>query len=88
MNLILSCIAALQVPMIMMSQNRKEEKNRKRAENDNLVNLKAEMEIKSLHQKMDLLLKEQIKSLSDAYFKQLLRLEEINNKLDKLKNNA
>ena len=58
MNLILSCIAALQAPIIMMSQNRQEEKDRKRAENDYLINLKAELEVRSLHQKMDLLLQE------------------------------
>lgn len=65
MNLILSCIAALQAPIIMMSQNRKEEKDRMRSENDYLINLKAEMGIRSLHQKMDLLLGEQIKKLYD-----------------------
>jgi uncharacterized membrane protein len=86
MNLILSCIAALQAPVIMMSQNRKEEKDRKRAENDYLVNMKAEMEIRSLHQKMDLLLEEQIKTLFDAHAKQLVLLNEINLKLDKISN--
>lgn len=49
MNLVLSCIAAIQAPIIMMSQNRKEEKNRQRAENDYVVNLKAEIQIKALH---------------------------------------
>ena len=63
MNLILSCIAALQAPVIMMSQNRQEEKDRMRAENDYMVNLKAELEVRSLHEKMDLLLEEQIKTL-------------------------
>jgi uncharacterized membrane protein len=65
MNLILSCIAALQAPIIMMSQNRQEEKDRKRSENDYLINLKAEMQIRSLNQKIDLLLEEQIKTLFD-----------------------
>ena len=51
MNLFLSTIAALQAPVILMSQNRKEEKDRKRAENDYMINLKAEIEIRSLHQK-------------------------------------
>jgi len=51
MNLILSCIAALQAPIIMMSQNRQEEKDRKRSENDYLINLKSELEIRSLNQK-------------------------------------
>lgn len=66
MNLILSCIAALQAPIIMMSQNRQEEKDRKRSENDYLINLKAELEIRALHQKVDLLLEEQIKILFDS----------------------
>ena len=66
MNLILSAIAALQAPIIMMSQNRKEERDRKRSENDYLINLKAELEIRSLHQKIDLLLEEQIKVLFES----------------------
>ncbi len=77
MNLILSCIAALQAPIIMMSQNRQEEKDRKRAENDYLVNLKAEVEIRSLNQKIDLLLEEQIQTLNDMQEKQLMMLNEI-----------
>ena len=85
MNLILSCIAALQAPIIMMSQNRKEEKDRKRSENDYLVNLKAEMEIRSLHQKMDLLLGEQIKTLFETQEKQFAILKEIKLKLEKSK---
>ena len=84
MNLILSCIAALQAPVIMMSQNRKEEKDRMRSENDYLINLKAEMEIRSLHQKMDLLLEEQIKTLYDVQERQSLMLKEIDLKLEKL----
>ena len=84
MNLILSCIAALQAPVIRMSQNRQEEKDRMRSENDYLINLKAEMQIRSLHQKMDLLLEEQIKTLFDSQAKQFTLLKEINVKLDKL----
>lgn len=84
MNLILSCIAAMQAPIIMMSQNRQEEKDRMRSENDYLINMKAEMEIRSLHQKIDLLLEEQIKTLFDTQAKQFKMLEEINHKLDKL----
>jgi len=53
LNLILSCIAALQAPVIMMSQNRKEDKDRTRSEHDYQVNLKAEIEIKQLHDKLD-----------------------------------
>jgi uncharacterized membrane protein len=82
MNLILSTIAALQAPIIMMSQNRQEEKDRMRSENDYLINLKAEMEIRSLHQKIDLLLEEQIKTLFDSQAKQFKMLEEINSKID------
>ncbi|MGV9003062.1 DUF1003 domain-containing protein [Flavobacterium sp.] len=77
MNLILSCIAALQAPIIMMSQNRQEEKDRKRSENDYLINLKAELEIQALHQKMDLLLEEQIKILFESQAKQLKILESL-----------
>ncbi len=71
MNLVLSCIAAMQAPIIMMSQNRKEEKDRKRSENDYLINLKAELEVRSLHQKIDLLLEEQIKILFESQARQL-----------------
>ena len=82
MNLILSCIAALQAPIILMSQNRQEEKDRMRSENDYLINLKAEMQIRSLHQKMDLLLEEQIKTLFETQEKQFKILQEISQKLD------
>ncbi|MEI6578642.1 MAG: DUF1003 domain-containing protein [Eubacteriales bacterium] len=53
MNLILSCLAAIQAPVIMMSQNRQEEKDRLRAKNDYKVNLKAEIIIEDIHQKLD-----------------------------------
>ena len=84
MNLILSTIAALQAPIIMMSQNRTEEKDRMRGENDYLINLKAEIQIRSLQQKMDLLLEEQIKTLFETQEKQFALLKDINEKLDKL----
>lgn len=84
MNLILSCIAALQAPIIMMSQNRQEEKDRMMNENDYLINLKAEMQIRSLHQKMDLLLEEQIKTLFESQKTQLDMLKAINSKLEKM----
>ncbi len=83
MNLVLSCIAALQAPIIMMSQNRKEEKDRMRSENDYMINLKAEMQIRSMHQKMDLLLEEQIETLFETQEKQFILLKEISRKLDK-----
>jgi uncharacterized membrane protein len=56
LNLILSCVAALQAPVIMMSQNRLEARDRQRAENDYKINLKAELEIRHLHEKVDYLL--------------------------------
>jgi len=85
MNLVLSCLAAMQAPIIMMSQNRQEEKDRKQNENDYLINLKAEMQIRSLHQKIDLLEQEQIKTLFESQARQLRLLDEINQKLDDLK---
>ncbi len=71
MNLILSCIAALQAPIIMMNQNRQEEKDRKRSENDYLINLKSELEIRALNQKVELLIKEQIQTLFESQERQL-----------------
>ena len=59
LNLILSCLAALQAPIIMMSQNRQEAKDRVRSEHDYQVNLKAELEIRHLHEKVDHLLSHQ-----------------------------
>lgn len=83
MNLVLSAIAALQAPIIMMSQNRQEEKDRKRNENDYLINLKAELEVRSLHQKMDLLIEEQIKVLFEIQGEQLKLLTSIEKRLGK-----
>lgn len=81
LNLVLSCIAAIQAPIIMMSQNRQEEKDWKRAENDYLVNMKAELEIRSLQQKIDLLQQQQIKALYDMQVEQLEQLRSICEKL-------
>ncbi|WP_234631888.1 DUF1003 domain-containing protein [Agrobacterium vitis] len=53
LNLLLSCVAAMQAPIIMMSQKRQEEKDRQRAENDYMINLRAELEIRQLHEKID-----------------------------------
>jgi uncharacterized membrane protein len=86
MNLVLSTIAAIQAPVIMMSQNRKEEIDRKRAENDYLINMKAEIEIRNLHQKINLLMEEQIKKLIDSQTLQLKLLNEIQTKVDKTAN--
>jgi uncharacterized membrane protein len=59
LNLVLSCLAAFQAPIIMMSQNRQEEKDRRRARSDFMINMKAELEIRSLHDKLDLFMKTQ-----------------------------
>lgn len=77
LNLILSCVAALQAPIIMMSQNRQEEKDRRRSENDYMVNLKAELQIRSLQQKIDLLFEKQLKALINSQAEQLTILEEL-----------
>lgn len=82
MNLILSCIAALQAPIIMMSQNRKESKDRKRSENDYLINLKAEIEIRTLHQKINLLMKDELESLFKIQKLQTEMLQRIEAKLE------
>ena len=77
LNLALSLIATLQAPVILMSQNRQESKDRKRAEHDYLINLKAEVEIRALHQKIDLLLMEQVKALLQSQERQLEILEKL-----------
>ncbi|HZJ60459.1 MAG TPA: DUF1003 domain-containing protein, partial [Chitinophagaceae bacterium] len=85
LNLILSCIAAIQAPVIMMSQNRKEEKDRKRSQNDYKVNLKAELEIKLLHEKIDHMIIHQnqrmleIQQLQTDYLDDILKALNINN---------
>ncbi len=65
LNLVLSCIAAVQAPLIMMSQNRQEVKDRKRAENDYKINLKNELIIDDLHKKIELILEIQKKILKE-----------------------
>jgi uncharacterized membrane protein len=77
LNLILSCLAALQAPVIMMSQNRAEARDRLRAENDYKVNLKAELEIRHLHEKIDHLLRRQYNRLFEIQQIQIELLEEI-----------
>jgi len=59
LNLLLSCLAALQAPVIMMSQNRQEEKDRERAKKDYMINLKAELELRVMHEKLDHLTQQQ-----------------------------
>lgn len=80
LNLILSCLAAVQAPIIMMSQNRAEARDRLRAENDYKVNLKAELEIRHLHEKLDHLLRRQYNRLFEIQQIQIELLEEIGHK--------
>lgn len=75
LNLILSCLAAVQAPVIMMSQNRQEDRDRLRAENDYQVNLKAELEIKQLHEKLDHIMTHQWERLAEI---QQLQMDLIN----------
>jgi uncharacterized membrane protein len=77
LNLLLSTVAALQAPIIMMSQNRKEEKDRQRAVNDYMINLKSEIEVRNLHGKLDLLITEQMKTLFEIQKTQVDLMEEI-----------
>ena len=71
LNLVLSCVAAIQAPLIMMSQNRQEEKDRRRAENDYKVNIKTEIMIEDLYDKVNAILAKQ-----SALEKKLLEQEE------------
>ncbi|MBI1423748.1 MAG: DUF1003 domain-containing protein [Gammaproteobacteria bacterium] len=77
LNLILSCIAAIQAPIIMMSQNRQEAKDRMRGQHDYQINLKAELEIRHLHEKMDHLLSKQWERLVEIQQLQLALLTEM-----------
>lgn len=77
LNLILSCLAAIQAPIIMMSQNRQGEKDRQRSEHDYKVNLKAEIEIRLLHEKLDHLMVHQNKRLLEIQQLQADYLEDI-----------
>lgn len=79
LNLSLSCLAAIQAPFIMMSQNRKEVKDRKRSEHDYKVNLKAELEIRLLHEKIDHLLVQQNKRFIEIQQIQMDVMEDILN---------
>lgn len=81
LNLVLSCLAALQAPVIMMSQNRQETKDRRRSRNDYATNLKAEIEIQRLNRKLDLLL-EQLPGLLETQRQQGRRLDELRRQPD------
>lgn len=85
LNLILSCLAAIQAPIIIMSQNRQEQKDRQRGEHDYKINLKAELEIKLLHEKIDHLLLHQNKRILEIQQLTTDYLEDISNQLKKQK---
>jgi uncharacterized membrane protein len=80
LNLVLSCLAAIQAPVIMMSQNRQDAKDRLRSEYDYKVNLKAELEIRHLNERIDLLLRHQWQRLLEIQQIQIDILEELANK--------
>jgi uncharacterized membrane protein len=82
LNLILSCVAALQAPVIMMSQNRQEEKDRDRAKKDYMINLKSELEIRMMHEKLDHLIMHQQQELIEI---QKVQIEMINDILNQIK---
>lgn len=77
LNLLLSCLAAMQAPVIMMSQNRQEEKDRQRAKKDFMINLKSEMEIRILHEKIDHLIMHQQKELFEIQKVQIDMMNDI-----------
>lgn len=83
LNLILSCVAALQAPVIMMSQNRQEEKDRNRAKKDYMINLKAELEIRLIHDKIDHLIMHQQEELIEIQKVQIEMMNDILNQVKK-----
>ncbi|MBP1039712.1 DUF1003 domain-containing protein [Vagococcus sp. BWB3-3] len=82
LNLVLSCLAAVQAPVIMMSQNRQGERDRMQTNNDYQTNLKAEIEIRLLHQKMDHLLNNEWQHLVEMQNIQLSLLEELQKQIN------
>ena len=83
LNLVLSCLAALQAPVIMMSQNRRETKDRSRSEHDYQINLKAELEIRHINLKIDQLIHHQWQRLLEIQKIQLDLVEELGERKDK-----
>jgi uncharacterized membrane protein len=83
LNLILSCLAALQAPVIMMSQNRQEEKDRERARKDYMINLKSELEIRMLHEKLDHLVRHQQEELIEIQKIQIEMMNDILSRINK-----
>ena len=83
LNLILSCLAALQAPVIMMSQNRQEEKDRERGRKDYMINLKSELEIRMLHEKLDRLIRHQQEELIEIQKIQIEMMNDILSRINK-----
>ena len=83
LNLILSCLASLQAPVIMMSQNRQEEKDRERAKKDYMINLKSELEIRTLHEKIDHFIMDQQQELLELQKVQIEMMNDILKQLEK-----
>jgi len=81
LNLLLSLLAAIQAPIIMMSQNRQEDRDRMRAENDYQVNLKAEMEVRIINEKLDQLLHQVMRRFMETQQIQMDMLNEVHDKL-------
>ena len=83
LNLILSSLAAIQAPVIMMSQNRQEEKDRERGKNDYMINLKSELEVRMLHEKLDHLIINQQQEVLEIHKVQIDMMKDI---LDRIQN--
>ena len=83
LNLILSCLAALQAPVIMMSQNRQEEKDRERSKKDYMINLKSELEIRTLHEKIDHFFMDQQQELLELQKVQIEMMNDILKQIEK-----
>ena len=84
LNLVLSCLAALQAPIIMMSQNRQNDKDRVRSEHDYQVNLAAELQVRLLHEKIDHMMLNQHKQVVEIQQIQIELMQELEEKIDKL----
>jgi uncharacterized membrane protein len=85
LNLVLSCLAAIQAPIILMSQNRQDAKDRLRSDYDYRVNLKAELEIRHLHQKLDHFLKREWQTLLEIQEIQVELMKELSESREKKK---
>jgi uncharacterized membrane protein len=83
LNLILSCLASLQAPVIMMSQNRQEEKDRDRSKKDYMINLKSELEIRTLHEKIDHFIMDQQQELLELQKVQIEMMNDILKQVEK-----